>query len=66
MLSKTSSSGALEAFDRMEDKIEKMEAEAEVNGRFLAPESTKQSATCLLIFSPSKFASLDKSNEFGN
>jgi phage shock protein A len=30
MLSKTSSSGALEAFDRMEDKIEKMEAEAEV------------------------------------
>ena len=33
MLSKTSSSGALEAFDRMEDKIEKMEAEAEVRGR---------------------------------
>ena len=30
MLSKTSTSGALEAFDRMEDKIEKMEAEAEV------------------------------------
>ena len=35
MLSKTSSSGALEAFDRMEGKIEKMEAEAEVCGRIL-------------------------------
>ena len=30
MLSKTTSSGALEAFDRMEDKILKMESEAEV------------------------------------
>ena len=30
MLSKTSTSGALEAFDRMQEKVEKMEAEAEV------------------------------------
>ncbi len=33
MLSKTSTSGALDAFNRMEDKIEKMEAEAEVEPR---------------------------------
>ena len=31
MLSKTSTSGALEAFDRMQEKVEKMEAEAEVS-----------------------------------
>ncbi len=31
MLSKTSTSGALDAFNRMEDKIEKMEAEAEAS-----------------------------------
>jgi phage shock protein A len=33
MLSKTSTSGALDAFNRMEDKIEKMEAEAEASAR---------------------------------
>ncbi len=51
MLSKTSSSGALEAFDRMENKIEKMEAEAEVCGRTLGPvvEGSFKAAYSLLL-----------------